>query len=915
MSGAAIDNGLGFGSLVHPAQAEGPKQQSHSSVELTDVVRSPAPPATPATASTAASTDPTASNAALNQVSPGGVLGASARTGGGVQQTADGNGIQSGSTTDPASAADAMRTVDPSVGGQSPDGGQFPSSLAQGPLPRQVTDVLVASGYSSRSSTGQGVEATANAQSGPVPQQSAQTQPAPDPAGSSGQAARASEPTTISSGTPAAASPSVTAPVSGTQDASNAPDRTPAPGAPGDNGRGSNGEGVEATADAQSRPVPQPSSSTLPDPAGSPGQAALPTGPTTAIGGAQPAAWLPAWSAVYGAALAFNAPDGVSRPGASETAQKALAATAPGPSQAAVGAAAASNAVGAALALSGPLQAELGGVATLRVGDLAGPSPPVMPTLIAPVSGFPGAAFTVTGTGFAAGTTTLPGPGSAFGTLSMPGMGVSSAARAAMATLDREALTGLAISFAAPSTKTGPASSAGGPAAGSSGETSNIASIAPIPGSLTPDRPVPAQVAPANPEPAAEAGMRALPPGTQMAQTTLLPGLTPNPAPAGNPMLGTRAIPAGLPAGAWAYGFGPLPVATPQALLTPGIATSANGRGRRSVEGGMMAYAEHRPVLLDVAPVEPQAPSWRLDDTQTLVSIGAGGVASARERAVALYAALMEQGEGLVAVRPGEGFVTWDGSPLWLSLAGIAKPGRHGILPNVAVPGRVQVLRTVTGEWLVEHTGRPSPSSRPLRHAAASVDDDSLLSDVLYGVSALRGDSDRSRRFERALSALRFAFGLAPPARWRSAEAWASVARLCAVSALQVDDALTPPAETALQAALSVVVSGVAPSPPRDALFVPPLSREQFLKLALSGDAGQIVAALKGLGRSVLDQLRRGVVDNLDRLDTLALAVCLGRLARTIPQSPPNAAAPSQRGAGPTARSVLARSVHGGRRW
>jgi hypothetical protein len=276
---------------------------------------------------------------------------------------------------------------------------------------------------------------------------------------------------------------------------------------------------------------------------------------------------------------------------------------------------------------------------------------------------------------------------------------------------------------------------------------------------------------------------------------------------------------------------------------------------------------------------------------------------------------LVAQAEGLAAVRPGEGFVTWDGSPLWLSLAGIAKPGQHGVLPNVGVPGRVQVLRTVAGEWLVEHTGRPSPSSRPLRHEATSVDDDSLLSDVLYGVTALRGDTDRSRRFERALSALRFAFGLAPPARWRSAEAWASVARLCAVAAMQADDALTPPAETALQTALSVVVSGLAPSPPKDALFVPPLSRDGFLKLAMSGDGRQIVTALKGLGRTVLDRLRRGVVDDLDRLDTLALAVCLGRLARTIPQSPPNAAAPSRRGAGPTARSVLGRSVNEGRRW
>jgi len=900
MSGAGIDNGLALGNLVHPAQAEGPKQQSHSAADLTALARLPAAPATVATVATAASTDPTAGDAALNQVSPGGLLAAPARTGGALQQTADANGVPSGGTTDPASAANAMRTVDPSVGGQSPDGGPFHSLLTQGPLPRQVTDVLAASGYNTRSSSGRGAEANAP-----------------------GQAALPAEPTaTIGDGEPAA-SPSAASPLHRTEVASGAPDRASAPGAADDNTESSNGETIEATADAQSGPVPPPSASTpaVPDPAGSPGQATLPAGPTTAIGGAQPAASPSVRSLAYGTAVVSSAPDQASGPGAAESVQQALAATAPGLPQAAAVAAATPNAARAAGALSGPLQAEFGGVATPSVGDLAGLSPPVMPTPIAPIPGLPGTAFTVTDTGLAARTAMPPGPGNALGALSVPAIGTANASQAAVMALDRAAVAGLATSFLAPSTTSGPASSAGGATAarpGPSGEPNNITSIAPIPGSLTPDRPVPAQIAPANPEPTAEAGTGALPPGTPLAQTTPLPGLTTNPYPSSasaNPMARTPAIPTGLPAGAWAYGFGPLPVATPQALLTPGIATSANSRGRRSAEGGMIAYAEHRPVLLDVAPVEPQAPSWRLDDTQTLVSIGPGGLASARERAVALYSALMDQGEGLAAVRPGEGFVTWDGSPLWLSLAGIAKPGQFGVLPNVAVPGRVQVLRTVAGEWLVEHAGRPSLPSRPLRHEAASVDDDSLLSDVLYGVTAPRGDSDRSRRFERALSALRFAFGLAPPARWRSAEAWASVARLCAVAAMQVDDALTPPAETALQAALSVVVSGLAPSPPRDALFVPPLSRERFLKLALSGDAGQIIAALKGLGRSVLDRLRRGVVDDLDRLDTLALAVCLGRLARTIPASPPTAAAPSRRGPGPTVRSALARSMNEGRRW
>jgi hypothetical protein len=836
MSGAGFDSGLGVGRVLHPAQAEGPTQQGHSAADIKSLDRSAADPSTPVTASTAAATNPTAGNAALNQLSPG-LPGASARAGGGLQQTADGYGYPSGSTTDPASAANAVRTIDPAVGGQSPDGGQLLSSLAQAPLPRQLTDALAASGYNTRSSSGQAIETAADAQSVPDPEPSAQA-PAPF------------------------------------------------------------------------------------DPAASPAQATLPEVPTTTIGGGVQPAALPPVVALWSGAEGISDPgDGASAPGAPETLQEALAATLPGLSPVAAGIAAAPNAAGAAVPFSEPSQAVLlGGVAIPGLGDLAGPAPPGMPTSTEPVSGLPGAAFTITGTGVATGTTMFPGLEGAAAALSAQDIGASNVSRAPVTTLDREAVAGLALSFAAPLTKTGAASSAGGAAAatpGASNEANNVTPIAPIPGSLTPGSPVPAQIAQANPDPTAEAAMAALPGGTPLAQTTLLPGLTTNPAPAGlaNPMAAGPATPAGLAAGAWAYGFGPLPTATPQALLTPGIATSTNSRGRRSLDGGVIAYAEHRPVLLDLAPVEPHTPSWRLDDTQALVSVGAAGVVPARERAVVLYSALMEQGEGLAAVRPGEGFVTWDGSPLWLSLAGIAKPGQHGVLPNVAVPGRVQVLRTVAGDWLVEHTGRPSPTSRPQRHEAASVDDDSLLSDVLYGVTTLGASSDRSRRFERAMSALRFAFGLAPPARWRSAEAWASVARLCAVSAMQVDGALTPPAETALQASLSVVVSGLAPSPPRDALFVPPLSRERFLTLARSGDGGQIVAALKGLGRTVLDRLRRGVVDDLDRLDTLALAVCLGRLARTIPQSPSGPATSSRRSGGPATRSILARSVNEGRRW
>jgi hypothetical protein len=836
MSGAGFGSGFGDdGGLLEPVQRAGADQQTQFSADIktsadtTTFVDSPMNVTTAATASM----DPTRANAALNLDLPGS-QGGSARISGGPQQAADGYGPQSGSTTDPFSAADSMRAVDPTIGGQSADAGQSQSPLSQPPLSRQMTAALEAAGYS-RSSNGPG----------------------------------------------GVASP--------------ADDRSPL------------------------APIASEADEAVPDPASGFGQAP-PGGPTITIGGPQTAA-------LFGAGILSNTPDGALAPGTPDTLQQALAATPPGPEPAAVTVevAAAPGAARASLPALGPSQAVFGDVAMPRVGAFAGPSSPAMPTPGQPAPGVAGTAFTAETTvipnvvpGVMPGV--VPGPVSTGGTPSMPDPGVPNAATALAPTFDRQAVNGLALPFVAAPTKIGPAPSVAGVVIarpGMSGETDSVTSVAPIPGSLTSGRPVSVQTAPSNPDPTAAGAPGALPRGVPLEQTTPLPGLPAHPGTAGlaSPMAARPATLAGLPAGALAYGFGPLPVATPQALLTPGITTSTNGRGRRPDKGGMVAYAEHRPVLLDLAPIEPEAPSWRLDDTETLVSVGANGVAAARERAVALYSALMEQGEGLAALRPGEGFVTWDGSPLWLSLAGIAKPGTHGVLPNIAVPGRVQVQRAATGEWVVEHASRASPVSRPVRHDAASVDDDSLSSDVLYGVTAVRDDNDRSRRFARALSALRFAFGLAPPARWRSAEAWASVARLCAASAMHIDDALTPPSEAALQSALSVVVTGLAPSHPKDALSVPPLSRERFLKLALSGDGERMVAALRGLGRGVLDRLRRGVVDDLDRLDTLALAVCLGRLARTIPQSPSNAAASSRRGAAPAARSVLARSVHAGRRW
>ncbi len=100
------------------------------------------------------------------------------------------------------------------------------------------------------------------------------------------------------------------------------------------------------------------------------------------------------------------------------------------------------------------------------------------------------------------------------------------------------------------------------------------------------------------------------------------------------------------------------------------------GRARAGLRGedlGFAVHGERRRVLIDVAPATPRAACWRLDDTHALVTVQKGGAGSAALRAAELYHALMAGG-GLGLLNPGEGFSTWEGSPLWLALARIGKP-------------------------------------------------------------------------------------------------------------------------------------------------------------------------------------------------------------------------------------------------
>jgi hypothetical protein len=317
---------------------------------------------------------------------------------------------------------------------------------------------------------------------------------------------------------------------------------------------------------------------------------------------------------------------------------------------------------------------------------------------------------------------------------------------------------------------------------------------------------------------------------------------------------------------------------------SPILTTSLHDAGGAERDRGqLVSYAEQRPVPIDLAPVSAEVPAWRLDDTQTLVTIGPAGAMSATRQAAGLYRNLMDGGAGLAAIRPGEGFITWEGSPLWLSLAAIRKPAELGVLA-ASDPGRVQVMRTEHGEWLVEHAGGSWRARRALRHDATAADDESLLLDVLYGVAAGASLATALRRFETARAAVRFAGSVAGPAGCRAQEAWAMVARCCATAAAQPSGDALPSADEAsaraMQAALSAVVDGLAPAVAAAPFAIAPLARDRFITAALSGDSDRVAAGLRGLGRTVLDRVRRGLIDEIDPVETLALAVCLGRLTR-----------------------------------
>lgn len=249
--------------------------------------------------------------------------------------------------------------------------------------------------------------------------------------------------------------------------------------------------------------------------------------------------------------------------------------------------------------------------------------------------------------------------------------------------------------------------------------------------------------------------------------------------------------------------------------------------------GEILSYGDSRPVAIDLAPFPAEAPAWRLDDTQARVTAGPDRAATAR-RAMALHAALLDQDVGLAAIRPGEGVATWEGSPLWLHLAGIAKPAAQGVLLAESAPARLVLTRLDTASWRVERTGCPTEVARS---------QGALPPAMLYGHPA----ADMARP---AWTALRSAILLAPPDNTRVQEAWAAVLR-----------------------GWGRVARGSADN--------------AELSLLRTVSIGQMEAeSLPAIGRAVLQRVRAGEVQDVTAGEGIALAAALGRLRLATLEAP-----------------------------
>jgi len=357
-------------------------------------------------------------------------------------------------------------------------------------------------------------------------------------------------------------------------------------------------------------------------------------------------------------------------------------------------------------------------------------------------------------------------------------------------------------------------------------------------------------------------------PGGLRAADILLPLYDPAISPSGTIVLDTGAT----------LAFGMVPpmmfasVVSPSAFPLVGLQL----HGTVTPCGSPMARIVHemrRPVPIDLAPLHPAVPLWRIDDTRILVDVGPGGSQEAAQRATTLCRDLTREAPDLRLLQPGEGFSTWAGSPLWLALAGIAKPLAMGVLPE-ARPPRTEVTHTADGEWLVSHAGGAVGATQRRMHARWAVDSEALLQDLLYAMPEEPETKGLGARAQTSLEAFRAArawmaavTGLRErDVSLRAMEAWGGVARDCAaaLNSAAADDT----AMSAAHAALAGSELDVGPA----------LDRSGFLTVMRRFlDRGG--SALSRYGLHAIEAVRIGEIDSIGPAERTAIAACLGRLA------------------------------------
>ena len=288
---------------------------------------------------------------------------------------------------------------------------------------------------------------------------------------------------------------------------------------------------------------------------------------------------------------------------------------------------------------------------------------------------------------------------------------------------------------------------------------------------------------------------------------------------------------------------------------------------QKTAHGGsaarVVSYTDRRTIPLDLVPATPQATCWRIDETAALVAVGGTTVdeRAAARRATALHSALFEA-DPLAALGTGEGLSTWEGSPLWLRLAGIAKPASLGVLPMEAAPCWIEIMRVEPELFSVVLSRGAWLAPRITLHPSGSAFLRALRTDLLYGVPP-----DPS-----GLAALESTARFAPPHAWRAQEAWAALLRAQAREASRRLAGVPATPITTAEARLGALLLAGDPIPPANGRC------DRVTLLAV--DDADFAGLLGAYGNFVLARLSEGDMTEFDSLDGLVLAQRLGRTLR-----------------------------------